>query len=56
MKNNNKVLAQYKYEPGEIDKGYTGRTLYVNISDNTISPKPVTQMMKEKFIGGKGFG
>jgi aldehyde:ferredoxin oxidoreductase len=53
MKENHKVLAEYKYEPGQIDKGYTNRTLYVNISDNTISSKPVTQMMKEKFVGGK---
>ncbi|HBC30491.1 MAG TPA: aldehyde:ferredoxin oxidoreductase, partial [Clostridiales bacterium] len=51
-----KLLAEYKYELGEIDKGYTNRTLYVNISDNTISSKPVTEMMKEKFVGGKGFG
>ena len=56
MKENHKLLAEYKYELGEIDKGYTNRTLYVNISDNTINSKPVTEMMKEKFVGGKGFG
>jgi aldehyde:ferredoxin oxidoreductase len=54
MKENHKVLTEYEYELGEIDKGYTNRTLYVNISDNTITSKPVTEMMKEKFVGGKG--
>jgi len=56
LKDAHKLLAEYKYELGTIEKGYTNRTLYINISDNEIAPKPVTQMMKDKFIGGKGFG
>jgi len=36
MKENHKVLTEYKYELGEIDKGYTNRTLYVNISERKI--------------------
>ncbi|MFH0866036.1 MAG: aldehyde ferredoxin oxidoreductase C-terminal domain-containing protein [Bacteroidota bacterium] len=39
-----------------IEKGYNNRTLYINLTDNTISEKLVTEQMKEKFIGGKGFG
>ena len=51
-----RVLAEYTYEPPPVERGYTGRTLYVNLSNNTIAAKPVTDVMKEKFIGGRGFG
>ncbi len=56
LKENHKLLKEYKYELGKVDKGYANRTLYVNISDNTIKEKPVTDFMKDKFVGGKGFG
>jgi aldehyde:ferredoxin oxidoreductase len=39
-----------------VEKGYANRTLYVNLSENRIAEKPVSQEMKEKFIGGRGFG
>ena len=55
-KSTRRVLAKYTYEPSSVERGYTGQTLYVNLSENTIEAKPVTDMMKEKFIGGKGFG
>jgi aldehyde:ferredoxin oxidoreductase len=51
-----RILAEYTYEPAETDRGYTNKTLYVNLSDNTVSDKDVTEEMKEKFIGGRGFG
>ena len=50
-----RVLAEYTYEPAPVERGYTGQTLYVNLSNNTIAAKPVTDVMKEKFIGGRGF-
>lgn len=53
---NNKVFKEFSYDLGKIDRGYTNRTLYINLSDNKIESKPVTQMMKDKFVGGKGFG
>lgn len=56
LRDNHKLLAEYKYELGKIDKGYTGRSLFVNVSENKIESKPVSQMMKDKFVGGKGFG
>lgn len=55
MKNAHKLLAKHKYQWAPLDKGYANRTLYVNISENIIKEKPVTQMMKEKFVGGRGF-
>jgi aldehyde:ferredoxin oxidoreductase len=48
-------LAEFDYEPKELDKGYNNRTLYINISNMKIESKPVTDKMKEIFVGGKGF-
>jgi aldehyde:ferredoxin oxidoreductase len=56
MKRAHKVINEYKYRWAPIDRGYNNRTLYINLSDNIIREKPVTDAMKEKFIGGKGFG
>jgi len=50
-----KLLQQYKYTWAPIDKGYNNRTVYINVGTLEVSEKPVTQQMKEKFIGGKGF-
>ena len=56
MKARHVLLKEYSYKMAPIDKGYNNRTLYINLSDNTIKEKQVTEQMKEKFIGGKGFG
>lgn len=56
MQKAHKVLARMEYDPAQIEKGYTGKTLYVNVSANSIADKPVTKAMKELFVGGKGFG
>jgi len=56
IKKAHKVLAELTYQPVELDRGYAGRTLCVDLSTNTITSKPVTQQMKEVFIGGRGFG
>ena len=49
------ILAEKKYEIQDIQKGYANRTLYINLSKIEIIIKPVSDEMKEKFIGGKGF-
>lgn len=49
------ALAEFKYEPSKVEKGYNNRTLYVNVSTLKISSKPVSQAMKDKFTGGRGF-
>jgi len=51
-----KLLHEWKYQMAPIEKGYNNRTLYVNLSNNEVKEKPVSQLMKDKFIGGKGFG
>ena len=49
------LLAEYDYELRPVEQGYANRTLYINLSDNTIQEKPVTQQMKDIFTGGRGF-
>ncbi len=49
------ILAEKKYEIRNVQKGYANRTLYINLSNNEILIKPVSDEMKEKFVGGKGF-
>ncbi|KJS81431.1 MAG: aldehyde:ferredoxin oxidoreductase [Peptococcaceae bacterium BICA1-8] len=51
-----KVLKEFKYEPAKLEKGYANKSLYINISNNSIVSKDVTEKMKDVFIGGKGFG
>ena len=47
--------AAYNYDRGAIVRGYTNRTLYINLTDMILTSKPVSQEMKETFIGGRGF-
>ena len=56
LKQAHRLLAEYSYEPAKLDRGYTNKTLYINIGENKISSKDVTPEIKEKFIGGKGLG
>jgi len=51
----NKVLKSYDYSPAKIEKGYSGKSLYINVGNNHIEEKEVTEFMKDKFVGGKGF-
>ena len=49
------ILAKKKYELRDVQKGYVNRTVYINLSNNEIVIKPVSDGMKDKFVGGKGF-
>ena len=48
-------VTSIKYKRPEIEKGYANQTLCVDISGRKISIRPVTEEMKNIFIGGKGF-
>jgi aldehyde:ferredoxin oxidoreductase len=50
-----RVLGEFAYESPAVERGYAGQTLYVNVGDGSIAAKPVSDTMKEKFIGGRGF-
>jgi aldehyde:ferredoxin oxidoreductase len=43
------------YERPEIEKGYANQILRVNLTQNDIAIKPVSEEVKKTFIGGKGF-
>lgn len=49
------ILASYDYTPGQVERGYNMRTLYIDLGTLSIREKTVDQDMKEKFVGGKGF-
>jgi len=50
-----KELARFDYPTRPVERGYNNKTLYIDISDNKISSKPVTDEMKRIFTGGRGF-
>ncbi|PKP03633.1 MAG: aldehyde:ferredoxin oxidoreductase [Bacteroidetes bacterium HGW-Bacteroidetes-6] len=56
LKRSRKVLASFDYSVTPVDKGYTDKVLYINVGDGKILSKDVPAQMKEKFIGGKGYG
>ncbi len=56
FKDSHKLLKEWKYNWTPLEKGYTDKILYINVSDNEVKEKDVPAEMKEKFIGGKGYG
>ena len=50
-----KSLTTFAYDRQDIQKGYAGQTLLVDIGTQQIQTKPVEDQMKDIFIGGKGF-
>lgn len=50
------VIAEYSYERRQIKKGYTSGSLYVDLSGSVIYAKDISDEMKEKYVGGRGFG
>src|SRR5512136_3136779 len=56
LKQAHRVLAEYTYTTTKVQRGYAGQTLYVNVATGHIEARPVDDKMKEKFVGGKGFG
>ncbi len=51
-----KRLNGWQYSKKELYRGYTDKILYINVGENAIKEKDVPTEMKEKFIGGKGYG
>ena len=56
IKDQHKLLKKWDYNWTPLDKGYTDKTLYINVGTTEIKEKDVPLAMKEKFIGGKGYG
>jgi len=56
IKAQHRLLKRWEYIWTPLDKGYTDKILYVNVGETDIREKDVPPVMKEKFIGGKGYG
>jgi aldehyde:ferredoxin oxidoreductase len=46
----------YRFEKKPLYRGYAMRVLKIDLGGPSIQERPVSQAMKEKFVGGKGFG
>jgi aldehyde:ferredoxin oxidoreductase len=56
IKEKHKLLKKWEYNWTPLSKGYTDKTLFINVGTTEIKEKAVPAVMKEKFIGGKGYG
>jgi aldehyde:ferredoxin oxidoreductase len=56
IKAQHKLLKGWDYTWTPLSKGYTDKILYINVGTTEIREKDVPAEMKEKFIGGKGYG
>ncbi len=50
-----KTIADWNYERPAVERGYAGQTLFIDLDSLRVAAKPVTEQMKDVFIGGKGF-
>ena len=56
IRSKHRQIARWDYNWTPLSKGYTDKILYVNVGTREIKEKDVPVEMKEKFIGGKGYG
>ena len=49
-----KEIKAVPYERAEVKKGYTDRSLHIDLTGNDIRIDAIDTAVKEKFIGGKG--
>jgi aldehyde:ferredoxin oxidoreductase len=56
IKAQHKLLKGWDYIWTPLSRGYTDKVLYINVGTTEIKEKDVPPVMKEKFIGGKGYG
>ena len=56
MRDQHKVRGSWDYSWTPLQRGYTDKILYVNVGTPAVAIKDVPPVMKEKFIGGKGYG
>jgi aldehyde:ferredoxin oxidoreductase len=51
-----KLIKEWDYTWTPLSRGYTDKILYINVGSGEIKEKNVPLEVKEKFIGGKGYG
>jgi len=55
MRNAHQTVGESPFKVVKVEKGYAGRTLRIDLTRGEISTHPVTQQMKDLWVGGKGF-
>ncbi|MFP4468074.1 MAG: aldehyde ferredoxin oxidoreductase family protein [Bacteroidales bacterium] len=56
LKAKRNILKEVNYKKTPLKRGYTDKILYINVGSNEIKDKDVPEQVKEKFVGGKGYG
>jgi aldehyde:ferredoxin oxidoreductase len=51
-----RLLGEYSYVKRPVSRGYNMRTVKIDVGGRSVVEKPVSEEMKKKFVGGKGFG
>jgi aldehyde:ferredoxin oxidoreductase len=56
IKEQHRPVSKSEYDWVPLQRGYTDKILYINVGTAEVKSKDVPPLMKEKFIGGKGYG
>lgn len=56
LREKHRMLREWDYDWKPLDKGYTDKVLHIDVGSAKVSEKNVPTEVKEKFIGGKGYG
>ncbi len=56
IRDQHRLLKRWDYIWTPLSRGYTDKILHIDVSSDEVTEKNVPQVMKEKFIGGKGYG
>ncbi len=56
LKKKHRLLKEVTYDRTPLVKGYTDKILYIDVASLEYRIKDVPPLMKEKFIGGRGYG
>ncbi|HUX37384.1 MAG TPA: aldehyde ferredoxin oxidoreductase C-terminal domain-containing protein, partial [Rectinemataceae bacterium] len=51
-----KLVTEQGYERRPVVRGYSMRSLHVDVGSRKFAEKTVSEDMKKRFVGGKGFG
>jgi aldehyde:ferredoxin oxidoreductase len=50
------TIISFKYEPVQVNAGYTDRVLHLNLSSKKVTIKEVPPKIKKVLTGGRGYG
>ena len=56
IKKSHETIESWPYKFTPLERGYTDKILHVDLSKSKMTEKSVPAVMKEKFIGGRGYG